>query len=157
MRGRFFFDPIPVTLLGLNDHYNGRSTVTPYRSLYSVLTVILTVGVTWRIPVAVLLGPFGQCNCQGKVTHTSYFSRLFMLLYVGLCWSDNLTVLVRSHFKSSVPVTVWPVTVQFYADIFWLWHTVCSTLQNTTTYYNCSPVLCGHLRTLTCAHLAAAL
>jgi len=78
-------DPIPFTLLGLNDHYNGRSTVTPYRSLYSVLTVTVTVGVTLRLLVAVLLVPNGHSNGQKKVTYTSYCSRRFTLFYVDIC------------------------------------------------------------------------
>ena len=55
--------------------------MTPYWSLYSVLTVTVTVGVTWRLPAAALLGPNGHCNGQSKVTHTSYFSRRFTVCF----------------------------------------------------------------------------
>ena len=98
-----------------NSQCNGSSKVTPYRSLYSVLTVIVTVGVTGP-PLIALLGPNGHCNGQSKVTDSRYFTRHLTLVYAGLCWSNSFTVnvtlvtgiqvLVRSHFKSTVPVAV---------------------------------------------------
>jgi hypothetical protein len=76
---------------------------------------MITVGGTGP-PLIALLGPNGHCNGQSKVTHSSYFTRHFTLVYAGLCWSNSfkvnvtlvtdIQVLVRSHFKSTVPVAV---------------------------------------------------
>jgi len=67
-------------------------------------------------PLIALLGPNGHFNGQSKVTLSSYFIRHVTLVYAGLCWSNSfkvnvtlvtdIQVLVRSHFKSTVPVTV---------------------------------------------------